>query len=59
MEKTIRNMGDTANEIAEGTENMSVRIEEQLGAMTELESTTEQFSQMAKRLCGLTAGFWV
>lgn len=52
-------MGDTANEIAEGTENMSVRIEEQLGAMTELESTTEQFSQMAKRLCGLTAGFWV
>lgn len=59
METVIRSMTVTSNEIAEGTENISASIEEQLSTMIEIESTTEQLSEMAKRLCQLTSGFIV
>ncbi|MDF2547655.1 MAG: chemotaxis protein [Anaerosolibacter sp.] len=59
MEKAIRGMAATSSEIADGTENISASIEEQLSTMIEIESTTEQLSEMAKRLCQLTSGFIV
>ncbi len=49
----------TSNEIAEGTENISASIKQQLSMMVEIESTTGQLSEMAKRLWESTSGFKV
>jgi methyl-accepting chemotaxis protein len=59
MEKAISNIAATSNEVAEGTENISASIQEQLGTMTEIESTTGKLSSMAKKLKEMTSGFKV
>jgi methyl-accepting chemotaxis protein len=57
MEQAITNLALTSNDIAGGTENISTGIEKQLNTMTGIENTTEQLSEMAKKLRELTGGF--
>ncbi|MFD2444959.1 methyl-accepting chemotaxis protein [Bacillus sp. CGMCC 1.16607] len=57
IEFAISNLALTSNEMAAGTENISESIDKQLKTMTGIESTTEQLSDMAKKLKELTAGF--
>ncbi|WML42828.1 methyl-accepting chemotaxis protein [Neobacillus sp. PS3-40] len=57
MEQAITNLALTSNDIAGGTENISTGIEKQLNTMTGIENTTEQLSEMAKKLKELTGGF--
>ena len=59
IENAISNIAVNSNEIAGSTENISASIEEQLGVMTEIGKTTEDLSEMAKKLSKLTSGFKV
>lgn len=59
MQEAISNVAATSSEIAYDTDNISVSIEEQLSTMTEIESTTDQLSEMATKLRELTSGFRV
>lgn len=57
MERAISNIAATSNQMAGDTETISASIEEQLSTMTEIESTTEQLSEMSGSLRKLTSGF--
>lgn len=59
MEQAIANLAATTNEMAAGTENISINIEDQLKTMTGIETTTHRLSEMAKRLREITGGFRV
>lgn len=59
MGEAMSNMASVSSEVAEGTENISSSIENQLRTMTEIENTTEQLSEMANKLKELTSGFRV
>lgn len=55
--KAMHQLSLSSADIAEGTENMSAEIQQQLGMMDMMAGTTGELSAMAKRLRTLTAGF--
>lgn len=57
MKKAIGDIAAASSYIAGDTENISSSIQEQLATMTEIDRTTEQLSEMAKKLQDLTSGF--
>ncbi|WP_438823766.1 methyl-accepting chemotaxis protein [Bacillus sp. JJ1764] len=57
MRQAVANLADASSEIAAGTEHISKSIDGQVLTMNEMEKTTNQLSEMAKRLKELTSGF--
>ncbi|WP_019637092.1 hypothetical protein [Paenibacillus fonticola] len=47
----------STSEIADGTEQISTSIQDQLSAMSEVYATTGQLSAMAEKLRNMTSGF--
>ncbi|AKN30352.1 chemotaxis protein [Clostridium carboxidivorans P7] len=59
MEMAINTIAANSSEIAAGTENISASIEEQLSIVNEVERTTENLSEMSRKLKEIVSGFRV
>ncbi|NMM65943.1 methyl-accepting chemotaxis protein [Clostridium sp. P21] len=59
MEMAINTVAANSSEIAAGTENISASIEEQLSIVNEVERTTENLSEMSRKLKEIVSGFRV
>lgn len=59
MDNAISSIATTSSEVAGGTEEISVSIQEQLRTMSGIKETTEKLSSMAHSLSTITLGFKV